>query len=141
MREWTLVVSRMSETNIYHRGKTLGGSSSINGMSWTRGAEAQYDIWSDLLDPQDLSLEWNWNSMLTYMKKVRTQIFTVGYERSCLTSESTIHSLSTSIFPHPPSSRREQRSYLLFMDHEVLCKQPTRESLTSDKLGVLMLIV
>lgn len=54
------------------RGKTLGGSSSINGMLWTRGAKAQYDAWSTLLDPQDQSLNWNWDNVSSYMKRAET---------------------------------------------------------------------
>ncbi|CAG7852449.1 Glucose oxidase; AltName: Full=Beta-D-glucose:oxygen 1-oxido-reductase; AltName: Full=Glucose oxyhydrase; Short=GOD; Flags: Precursor [Serendipita indica DSM 11827] len=50
-------------------GKTLGGSSSINGGTWTRGAAAQYDAWSDLLTPGERSLGWNWNNLYSYMKK------------------------------------------------------------------------
>lgn len=53
-----------------HRGKTLGGSSSINGAAWTRGMAAQYDAWSTLLEPSEASVGWNWASMFTYMKKV-----------------------------------------------------------------------
>ncbi|CAG7852450.1 Glucose oxidase; AltName: Full=Beta-D-glucose:oxygen 1-oxido-reductase; AltName: Full=Glucose oxyhydrase; Short=GOD; Flags: Precursor [Serendipita indica DSM 11827] len=50
-------------------GKTLGGSSSINGATWTRGAAAQYDAWSDLLTPGERSLGWNWSNLYSYMKK------------------------------------------------------------------------
>ncbi|KAG8718647.1 hypothetical protein FRC08_004742 [Ceratobasidium sp. 394] len=50
-------------------GKTLGGSSSINGAAFTRGLAAQYDAWSSLLTPAEQSLNWNWNSLFSYMKK------------------------------------------------------------------------
>ncbi|QRV78538.1 GMC oxidoreductase [Ceratobasidium sp. AG-Ba] len=50
-------------------GKTLGGSSSINGAAFTRGLAAQYDSWSSLLTPSEQSLNWNWNSLFSYMKK------------------------------------------------------------------------
>ncbi|KAA1476331.1 alcohol oxidase [Dentipellis sp. KUC8613] len=53
-------------------GKTLGGSSSINGAHWTRGMQAQYDAWSTLLEPSEASVGWNWNSLFTYMKKSET---------------------------------------------------------------------
>ena len=52
------------------RGKTLGGSSSINGAFWTRGTKAQYDAWSELLEPDEADVGWNWESMFAYMKKV-----------------------------------------------------------------------
>ncbi|KAH8091359.1 alcohol oxidase [Cristinia sonorae] len=55
-----------------HGGRTLGGSSSINGGHWTRGMSAQYDAWSSLLETSEASVGWNWNSLWTYMKKAET---------------------------------------------------------------------
>lgn len=55
----------------WYSGKTLGGSSSINGAAWTRGLAAQYDAWSSLLESSEASLNWNWDNLFTYMKKVR----------------------------------------------------------------------
>ncbi|KAF7985062.1 hypothetical protein HWV62_8917 [Athelia sp. TMB] len=52
-----------------HGGKTLGGSSSINGGLYTRGLSAQYDAWSSLLEDSDASVGWNWAGMLQYMEK------------------------------------------------------------------------
>lgn len=51
-------------------GKTLGGSSSINGAAWTRGLDAQYDAIGDLLEPSEANLQWNWQNLFGYMKKV-----------------------------------------------------------------------
>ena len=56
---------------VIYSGKTLGGSSSINGAAWTRGLDAQYDAWSQLLEQSEQNLNWNWASMFSYMKKVR----------------------------------------------------------------------
>uniref|UniRef100_A0A0W0FKS4 Glucose-methanol-choline oxidoreductase N-terminal domain-containing protein n=1 Tax=Moniliophthora roreri TaxID=221103 RepID=A0A0W0FKS4_MONRR len=50
-------------------GKTLGGSSSINGGHYTRGLAAQYDAWSTLLESSEAGVGWNWNGMFNYMKK------------------------------------------------------------------------
>ncbi|KAF8311835.1 alcohol oxidase [Clavulina sp. PMI_390] len=50
-------------------GKTLGGGTSINGAAYTRGTKEQYDSWSQLLDPADQSLGWNWDGLFSYMKK------------------------------------------------------------------------
>ncbi|CAE6445439.1 unnamed protein product [Rhizoctonia solani] len=50
-------------------GKTLGGTSSINGAIYTRGHAAQYDAWSDLLTTDERNLNWNWDSIFKYMKK------------------------------------------------------------------------
>ncbi|KAJ6483613.1 hypothetical protein C8R47DRAFT_1186392 [Mycena vitilis] len=57
---------------VIHGGKTLGGSSSINGGHWTRGLNAQYDAWSTLLEDDEASVGWNsknWAGMFDYMKK------------------------------------------------------------------------
>ncbi|KAI0757742.1 alcohol oxidase [Daedaleopsis nitida] len=55
-----------------HGGKTLGGSTSINGGHWTRGLNAQYDAWSELLEPEEASVGWNWEGVFSYMKKAET---------------------------------------------------------------------
>ncbi|KAK0474327.1 hypothetical protein EDD18DRAFT_1220920 [Armillaria luteobubalina] len=52
-----------------HGGKTLGGSSSINGGHYTRGLEAQFDAWSSLLEDYQSEVGWNWDEMSNYMKK------------------------------------------------------------------------
>ncbi|KAF7374150.1 Glucose oxidase [Mycena sanguinolenta] len=54
---------------VIHGGKTLGGSSSINGGHWTRGLNAQYDAWSTLLEEDEADVGWNWDGIFTYMKK------------------------------------------------------------------------
>ncbi|KAJ6615969.1 hypothetical protein B0H10DRAFT_2219843 [Mycena sp. CBHHK59/15] len=54
---------------IIHGGKTLGGTSSINGGHWTRGLNAQYDAWSTLLEANESSVGWNWAGLVNYMKK------------------------------------------------------------------------
>lgn len=49
----------------WHRGRTLGGSSSINGMVYTRGDPSDYDAW------EGLGLEgWNWASMGAAFKAI-----------------------------------------------------------------------
>ncbi|KAJ3767556.1 alcohol oxidase [Lentinula raphanica] len=50
-------------------GKTLGGSTSINGAHYTRGMEAQYDAWTTLLEESDADAGWNWEGIFTYMQK------------------------------------------------------------------------
>ena len=49
----------------------MGGSSSINGAAWTRGAQDQYDALTELLSPADqaANLGWNWASLFSYMRK------------------------------------------------------------------------
>ncbi|HET6606901.1 MAG TPA: FAD-dependent oxidoreductase [Rhodopila sp.] len=50
------------------RGKTLGGSSSINGMVYIRGNHADYDEWR-----QRGCTGWDWDSVLPYFKKAENQ--------------------------------------------------------------------
>jgi choline dehydrogenase-like flavoprotein len=74
------------------RGKTLGGSTSINGGAWTRGLNAQYDAWSTLLEDDEASVGWNWAGMFNYMKKVRD---------TKLTSLQRIHPIQAETFSAP----------------------------------------
>lgn len=50
------------------RGKTLGGTSSINGMVYMRGHPRDYDGWR-----QRGCVGWDWDSVLTYFKKAENQ--------------------------------------------------------------------
>ncbi len=50
------------------RGKTLGGSSSINGMLYIRGNHRDYDEWR-----QRGCIGWDWESVLPYFKKAENQ--------------------------------------------------------------------
>ncbi|MGE0223749.1 MAG: GMC family oxidoreductase [Acetobacteraceae bacterium] len=50
------------------RGKTLGGSSSINGMVYIRGNHGDYDEWR-----QRGCDGWDWDSVLPYFKKAENQ--------------------------------------------------------------------
>ncbi|TRM58470.1 hypothetical protein BD626DRAFT_410370 [Schizophyllum amplum] len=52
-------------------GKTLGGSSSINGGHWTRGSSSQYDGVFSLLDDAEQA-GWTWDGVFEYMKKAET---------------------------------------------------------------------
>ena len=48
----------------YPRGKTLGGSSSINGLLWVRGQSNDYDNWR-----QKGNSGWGWDDVLPYFLK------------------------------------------------------------------------
>ena len=48
----------------YPRGKTLGGSSSINGLLWIRGQREDYNIWRQMGNTG-----WGWDDVLPYFLK------------------------------------------------------------------------
>jgi choline dehydrogenase len=50
------------------RGKTLGGSSSINGMVYLRGHPEDYDQWARLGNPG-----WSWNDVVPYFSRSEDQ--------------------------------------------------------------------
>ena len=52
----------------YPRGKTLGGSSSINGLLYIRGQEQDYDTWRQLGN-----VGWGWKDVLPYFLKSENQ--------------------------------------------------------------------
>ncbi|HSV58386.1 MAG TPA: GMC family oxidoreductase N-terminal domain-containing protein [Variovorax sp.] len=49
----------------YPRGKTLGGSSSINGMIYMRGQSRDYDHWAQVTG----DARWRWDNCLPYFKR------------------------------------------------------------------------
>ena len=49
------------------RGRVLGGSSSINGMTWLRGHPLDYDRWQ-----QEGAEGWDWASCLPYFRKIES---------------------------------------------------------------------
>ena len=52
----------------YPRGKTLGGSSSINGLLYIRGQHRDYDLWR-----QSGNTGWGWDDVLPYFLKSEDQ--------------------------------------------------------------------
>jgi choline dehydrogenase-like flavoprotein len=50
-------------------GRGLGGSTSVNGMTFTRGQKAQYDALGELLGGNTNDGKWSWDGMLAAMKK------------------------------------------------------------------------
>ena len=54
-------------TQLWTRGRVLGGSSSINGNVYVRGDPAVYDSWAEMGAPG-----WGWDDMLPYFKRMET---------------------------------------------------------------------
>lgn len=53
------------QPEVWVRGKMLGGSSSINGMVYNRGSQADYDALASLGNP-----EWRWDNILAAFKAI-----------------------------------------------------------------------
>ncbi|KAI0835608.1 putative GMC oxidoreductase [Hypoxylon sp. FL0890] len=49
----------------FHAGKAIGGTSTINGMTYIRGDKAEFDVWEDLGNNG-----WNWDTLYPYFKQV-----------------------------------------------------------------------
>jgi choline dehydrogenase len=54
-----------NRTVFWPRGKTLGGSSSLNAMMWIRGFAADYDDWADAAGRR-----WSWKALIPYFRRV-----------------------------------------------------------------------
>ena len=54
-----------NRTIFWPRGKTLGGSSSLNAMMWIRGFAADYDDWADAAGNR-----WSWKALVPYFRRV-----------------------------------------------------------------------
>ncbi len=71
--DWDLSTTSQPELKgrelYWPRGKTLGGSSSLNAMMWVRGARADYDVW-----PQG----WSYAEVLPYFQRAENRIGSNG---------------------------------------------------------------
>jgi len=70
--DWNYRTSKqpqMSDREMYWpRGKTLGGSSSINGMAWVRGHRADYDGWAQRCPG------WSYDEVLPYFQRAERRV-------------------------------------------------------------------
>jgi choline dehydrogenase len=67
--DWDYLTEPQPELNgrriYWPRGKTLGGSSSMNAMLWVRGFAADYDEWAEHAGEQ-----WSFNHIVKYFKQI-----------------------------------------------------------------------
>jgi choline dehydrogenase len=67
--DWAYLTEPQAELNgreiYWPRGKTLGGSSSMNAMMWVRGFAADYDEWAE-----HAGVEWSFNQIVKYFKQI-----------------------------------------------------------------------
>jgi choline dehydrogenase len=66
------------------RGRTLGGSSSMNAMMWVRGFAADYDEWGDLAGEQ-----WNYANVEKYFARIESGPLVISEQRSPRSSTAT----------------------------------------------------
>ncbi|MET0839163.1 MAG: GMC family oxidoreductase N-terminal domain-containing protein [Marmoricola sp.] len=70
--DWNYRTTRqpqLSDREVYWpRGRTLGGSSSINGQAWTRGHRADYDGWSQSCPG------WSYEEVLPYFQRAEHRV-------------------------------------------------------------------
>lgn len=88
-----LTINNRSE--IVHSGNGLGGSTLINGGSWTRPHKFQIDAWESVLGNKG----WNWDALFPYMTKIErartpTQAQSdagLFYDESCHGTSGAVH--------------------------------------------------
>ncbi|KAI5926445.1 glucose oxidase [Camillea tinctor] len=54
-----------NQTIAYHAGKAIGGTSTINGMTYVRGDKAEFDAWEALGNEG-----WNWDTLFPYIEQI-----------------------------------------------------------------------
>ncbi len=59
--------SRLSRTEVWRRGRILGGSSTINGLIWAWGLPGDFDAWAARGLPG-----WSWDKVAPYFRKSET---------------------------------------------------------------------
>jgi choline dehydrogenase len=71
---WSAPVERLNGRQLYcPRGKTLGGSGSINGMLYVRGQPQDFDYWAQLG-----AHGWNWEGVLPYFLRLEDHFLGQG---------------------------------------------------------------
>lgn len=92
----TVQMEANNQTLVIRSGKGLGGSTLINGDSWTRPDKVQIDSWEKVFGMKD----WNWDNVFAYMNKAeRSRPPTASqiaaghaFDPSCHGFNGTVHS-------------------------------------------------
>ena len=94
-RYWTEPEPALDGRRLYWpRGKVLGGTSSLNGMTFVRGQPADYDAWTSLAGDA-----WSWQAVLPYFKAFEDSPFAA----SPLRGSGGPFRLGPVVAPHPLS--------------------------------------
>ena len=79
--DWDYLTEPQKELNgrqvYWPRGKTLGGSSSMNAMMWVRGFAADYDDWGALA-----GAEWSYAEVAKYFERIEAGPLVISPQRS-----------------------------------------------------------
>ena len=78
--------SRSGRQDYWPAGKVLGGSSSINGMLYVRGAARDFDAWRDLGNEG-----WGFDECEPYFRKLERCTFPTGQERGAMGPQAISH--------------------------------------------------
>ncbi|PPQ78312.1 hypothetical protein CVT25_011683 [Psilocybe cyanescens] len=88
----------------YPRGHILGGSSSINGMAYTRGSKDDYNRWAQVTGDSG----WSWNNLLPYFFKNEqfTQSVYDGNNGLSPVINPSVHGVNGSMFTSLPTNAK-----------------------------------
>jgi choline dehydrogenase len=105
----TVPQSELNDRRLYHpRGKTLGGSSSLNGMIYIRGHPSDYDDWAELGNDG-----WGYEDILRYFK--RAEHFEPGDDE--YHGEGGPLNVAEQVEPHPVSEALVDAMAEVGIDH------------------------
>ncbi|HEY7053688.1 MAG TPA: GMC family oxidoreductase N-terminal domain-containing protein, partial [Mycobacterium sp.] len=80
-RDWDYLTEPQPELGgrriYWPRGKTLGGSSSMNAMMWVRGFAADYDEWAERAGEQ-----WSFGQLAPYFDRIEAGPLVISPQRS-----------------------------------------------------------
>ena len=112
--------SRNGRSDQWSRGRTLGGSSAINGLIFVRGCPADYDDWA-----AEGNHGWDWNSVLPLFRRMETS----DQPESQLRGHHGPLSITDTAYVHPMTP--------LFLEASAQCGLPVNSDINGDsRFGV-----